>query len=145
VAILGTVTRLLVPLTCAVFLATDGVALAAARQTTEGACAVAWNHGAKPSLRASIASVHPRGAFIDSSQVGIDKITWTKSSHTSISTQSRGCSIQFILRTGRTLALFGSWKNGSITDWAGPIASTRRIPVPDNTTVHADGTVGFHG
>jgi hypothetical protein len=126
-------------------LATGGPGLAAARQTPESACALAWNDDAKSSLRASVASMHPRGAFIHRSQVGIDRVTWTKSSHRSSSAQSRGCSIQFILRNGRTLALFGSWKDGSITRWVGPIASTKPIPVPDNTTVHADGTVGFHG
>jgi hypothetical protein len=43
------------------------------------------------------------------------------------------------------MTVSGSWKNGLITTWVGPVSSNRPIPVPNNTTVHADGTVGFHG
>jgi hypothetical protein len=107
------------------------------------ACAVAWNQGARAALRALIVKSHARGAFIDpSASIGTDR--WTKAGGTT-STSSPGCAIQFILRGGRILSVFGSWKAGTVAAWRGPVPSGRVIPVPDNARVHRDGTVGFHG
>ena len=106
------------------------------------ACAVAWNRDSSATLRSIVVTDKARGAFISSSVVtGLD---WTKNGRTR-STTGAGCSIQFILPSGRTLAVWGSWTRGSISRWLGPVLSTRAIPVPDNTSVHADGSVGFHG
>jgi hypothetical protein len=116
---------------------------AAERAPSPSACAVAWNQGARAQLRALIVQSRPRGAFIDPSlSIGTDR--WTKAGGAT-STSSRGCAIQFILRSGKILSVFGSWKAGTVSAWRGPVPSGRVIPVPDNARVHRDGTVGFHG
>ena len=55
----------------------------------------------------------------------------------------RGCGLQFALRDGRPFAVRGAW--GTIAKWAGPVPSNRPVPAPTNGSVHADGTIGFHG
>jgi len=104
---------------------------------------VAWNHGAPAKLRASIAAQRPSGAFV-TDDVNVYSMSWTKHA-VSTSTGAPGCGIQFILRDGRTLSVSGAWKTGGITTWVGPVRSNRPLPVPDNSTVRPDGTVGFHG
>jgi hypothetical protein len=55
-------------------------------------CAVAWNHGAAPSLRKEIAAKHSHGAFIASGGVTIFTDTWSIG-HASTHTESKGCAI----------------------------------------------------
>lgn len=146
VVILPLVTRLLLAGAVAAAAAAcwGGGAFAGVRASPASTCAVAWNRGAAPSLRMKVAAEHPRGAFIGGGAVTIGTVTWSKA-QAPTQTDATGCAIQFILRDGRTLMVSGAWKNGVITSWIGPVASNRTIPVPDNTTVHTDGTVGFHG
>jgi hypothetical protein len=130
-------------LAAAVVLAPITTAAAAPSAHSPSACALAWNHGAGATLRALVVRSHARAAFIDPrASIGTD--TWTKAGGQS-STTTSGCSIQFILRTGKTLSVWGAWKAGSVATWHGPVASGRAVPVPDNARVHTDGTVGFHG
>jgi hypothetical protein len=130
-------------LAAAVVLAPVSTAAAATPAPSPSACALAWNHGVSATLRALVIRSHARAAFIDSrASVGTD--TWTKGGGRT-STTSSGCSIQFILRSGKTLSVWGAWKAGSVTTWRGPVPSGRAVPVPDNARVHTDGTVGFHG
>ena len=118
---------------------------AAVAASPASTCAVAWNKGSSAALRSKIAADHPRGAFIDNAGASNTMtVTWSKTKAAK-ETHGTGCSIQFILRSGDTVTVFGSWKSGAISTWDGPVPSNRPIPVPDNTTVHADGTVGFHG
>jgi hypothetical protein len=125
--------------------------LALAAATTAGAggrsspsaCANAWNHGAPDALRARIVAGKPTAAFI-TSHVSVMSVSWTKT--TNASTGGPGCSIRFALGNGRTLAVWGAWQSGGrISCWSGPVESNRAIRFPRNSTVHADGTVGFHG
>jgi hypothetical protein len=140
------VSRLLVVGTVAVAVTAccSGGVLAGVRESPASTCAVAWNHGSAVSLRMRVAAEHPRGAFINGGGVTIGTVTWSKG-QSPAQTEGKGCAIQFILRDGRTLMVSGAWKDGLITRWVGPVASDRAIPVPDNATVHTDGTVGFHG
>lgn len=120
-----------------------GAVSTASAQSLPSACAVAWNHGAPAAVRASIAARHPRGAFINS-RVSVGTDTWAKGGSQS-STSAQGCGIQFILSNGDVLAVWSAWSGGRITKWAGPVRSSRPIPVPNNGSVRTDGTVGFHG
>jgi hypothetical protein len=71
-------------------------------------------------------------------------VSWTTTTRST--TSGPGCSIQFVLGNGHTLAVWGAWgSGGGISRWSGPVASNRLIRVPRNGNVHADGTVGFHG
>ena len=122
-----------------------GSAAAMSRESPASACAVAWNRGSTSSLRAKVAAEHPRGAFIDSGGTNVSTMTWSKG-QTPTQSSATGCSIQFILNGGRTSTVFGPWENKAITKWVGPLINTRvTFPLPDNTNVHVDGTVGFHG
>ena len=107
------------------------------------ACAVAWNNHHAARLLAVIATNHPRGAFVNA-RTEVSTMTWTKSG-TATSTASRGCHVEFILRNGTTLSVWGPWKDGTVTSWTGPVPSRRRVTVPNNARVRSDGTVGFHG
>ena len=136
----------------AIAVAVVGLAAAvggAARGTgnpSKSGCAVAWNRTAPPALRSSIAGDHPRGAFVNSA-VSVGRVTWTDATKggQSTSTSGPGCGIQFILASGRTLSVWGRWRDGGVPKWSGPVPSARPIPVPNNSNVHPDGTVGFHG
>jgi hypothetical protein len=124
------------------------VALAAATTAGAGgrsspsACANAWNHGAPAALRARIVARKPTAAYI-SPQASVMSVSWTQTAESS--TSGPGCTIQFVLSHGRTLAVWGAWRRGGVLRWSGPVASNRAIRVPENGSVHADGTVGFHG
>jgi hypothetical protein len=122
----------------------SGSALGANSASGASACAVAWNHGAPRALRARIVAAHPRGAFIDGAGASVGTVEWSKGGPVT-RTQSRGCAIEFILSAGDTLMVSGAWSNGKIENWVGPVRSKRPMRVPDNTTVHPDGAVGFHG
>ena len=117
---------------------------AGAARPSASACAVAWNRSASHSLRTSIANEKPRGAFIDGGGTTVGTDTWSKGGK-STSTQRVGCGIDFILSSGKILAVSGPWSEAGVQRWTGPVASNRQIPLPNNTSVHADGTVGFHG
>jgi hypothetical protein len=120
-------------------------AASASRESPASSCAVAWNLGSTPSLRAAIVAEHPRGAFIDGGGTGVSTIVWSKG-QTPTQSSGTGCSIQFVLSGGRTSTVFGAWKNEAITKWVGPVISKPlQIVPPLNTNVHANGTVGFHG
>jgi hypothetical protein len=127
---------------CALVLASFSAPAFAAAQPSKSACAVAWNRSATAALRQSIAAQHPRGAFIDAAEVGT--FVWSAGGEAH-SSSGMGCGIQFILGTGRTLSVSGRWNGSSVAGWSRPVASPRPITVPNNSTVHADGTVGFHG
>jgi hypothetical protein len=114
----------------------------AATQPSKSACAAAWNQSAGASLRASIAARHPKGAFVDIATVGT--VQWVIGGKTQSSSRF-GCGIQFILHSGRTLAVSGAWNGNAVPAWSGPVASNRPISLPLNTAVHADGTVAFRG
>lgn len=133
---------LLVRVTILLVIAAVASSPLAGARTTPSACAVAWNKTSPVSLRARVIANKPRGAFIAASVVS--GINWTKNGG-SRSTSGPGCSIQFILRNGGTLAVWGAWAGGVISNWVGPVLSTHRIPFPANTAVHPDGSVGFHG
>jgi hypothetical protein len=130
-----------------VAVAAHAVALVGAARSagypSKSGCAVAWNRTAPAALRSSIAGDHPRGAFVNGA-VSAGTVTWTKGGK-STSTSGPGCGIQFILASGRTLAVWGTWRDGRVPKWSGPVTSARPIPVPNNSNVHPDGTVGFHG
>jgi hypothetical protein len=104
-------------------------------------CANIWNHSAPAALRAKIAAHKPRAAFI-SPRTSVTTYTWTKTSQSSLSASA--CSIHFVLRDG-TLAVWGKLEGGHIARWLGPVPSKRPIRAPNNSSVHADGTVGYHG
>jgi hypothetical protein len=119
-------------------------AASASRESSASSCAVAWNLGSTPSLRAKIVAEHPQGAFIGGG-ASVSTIVWSKG-QTLTQSGGTGCSIQFVLSGGRTSTVFGAWKNEAITTWVGPVISKPlQIVPPLNTNVHANGTVGFHG
>jgi hypothetical protein len=115
----------------------------ATAQTLPSRCATAWNRTAPHALRARIVASNPRGAFINPGGSTVTSVTWTKTGQSSSS--APGCSIVFVLHDGHVLAVSGAWARGAVAKWIGPVASNRVIPLPTNTTVHPDGTVGFHG
>ncbi|MES1248660.1 MAG: hypothetical protein ABUS54_13410 [Actinomycetota bacterium] len=104
-------------------------------------CAIAWNARAGATLLTRVARSHARTAFIqDDTLVATD--TWTKTSTTS--TQSKGCSIVFVLPRGGSIRAWGRWRGSTVVGWtAMPAAASFRVP--HNARVHADGTVGFTG
>jgi hypothetical protein len=114
-----------------------------ATKPSKSACAVAWNHGAPATLRSSIASDRPRGAFVTGQGTSL-VVMWTKTGKYT-TTPGDGCAIQFILGSGKTISVWGAWKDGAVLKWSGPVTSPRPYPVPNNSNVRADGTVGFHG
>jgi hypothetical protein len=134
--------RLLSLVTVAIF-AAPALAASGAAKPSKSACAVAWNRSAPATLRSSIASAHPRGAFVTGQGTSL-VIFWTKGGKYT-TTPSNGCAIKFILKGGTTISVWGAWKAGSVPMWSGPVNSPRPVPVPNNSNVHADGTVGFHG
>jgi hypothetical protein len=88
---------------------------------------------------------HPHGALINGGSTSISTMTWSKG-QTPTQSSGTGCSIEFVLGGRRTSTVFGEWTNEAITKWLGPIISKPLpMPLPANTNVHADGTVGFHG
>jgi hypothetical protein len=138
------VSRVLVLAGLVVSAAWSGTAHAATARPSASACAVAWNRSATPDLRSSILAKHPRGAFINGAGAKVGTFSWTKAG-TRAQTSSVGCGIAFILPSGRTIAVWGAWKGGAVATWAGPVSSNGPVPVPNNTAVHRDGTIGFHG
>jgi hypothetical protein len=133
----------LVPTLGAISAAVCAIGSSASAQSVPSACARAWNHGAPAALRASIAARDPVGAFVDG-RIAVGSLTWSKTGASS-SSGARGCGIQFILGDGETLTVWGAWRGAVIVSWAGPVRSTRPLHAPNNSHVHADGTVGFHG
>jgi hypothetical protein len=131
----------LVAVAAVVALLAAAVAHASARPTNR-ACAAAWNRSASTSLRHAVTAAGARVAFVDSAVVaGFD---WVKGGATT-STQSPGCGIEFILRGGRTLSVWGAWNHDRVPSWRGPVTSRRPVPVVENAAVGADGTVAFKG
>lgn len=119
------------------------VGFSAGAQTLPSRCATAWNKSAPSVLRERVMAANPRGAFINPNGSSVMSVSWTK---TSQSTRTApGCSIQFVLRNGRSMVVWGALANGGVQKWFGPVKSSGAIPLPINTNVHTDGTVGFHG
>jgi hypothetical protein len=98
------------------------VACAAAQAATRPSkvqCAVAWNHGAAPVKAARLTS-----------------------------TRSVGCAIQFILANDQVIQAWGAWTRDTVGQWHSPSVPYNLpfgIHARNNTAVHRDGTVGFHG
>jgi hypothetical protein len=118
----------------------------ASAQSAARPCVFAWNHDAKPGLRASIAARGPQAAFI------AEAVILTKADRAP-ATKGQGCMIQFFLPNGQSLSVWGSWTTKRIMRWIGPVERTRTlgtleggrsISLPSNGRVLADGSVAWH-
>ena len=112
------------------------------RPSSEG-CAAAWNATSEPSARASVVRRHPTGASIGGAfpaaglgeKIGLEPLA----------IRASGCTISFVLPSGRTLSVWGVWKGGSVAAWGSLNLSSKPVTVVENATVHANGTLTYTG